>query len=532
MTEPVPIVDLFAGPGGLGEGFSSLRSKQGRPTFRIALSIEKDEAAHQTLELRSFVRQFRDQPLPDDYYLYLRGELSRAELFKNHPLQSSDAKREAWNVELGKVDPVEVDRRIRKAIGVAPVWVLCGGPPCQAYSVIGRSRNGGIDAQDPRLYLYREYLRILAVHRPAIFILENVKGLLSSKVGSSTIFKQMTDDLAEPQRAIDPHGRGKAMRYRLYSLTVPPRSRSNDGQPQFDYRDFVIKCEDYGIPQSRHRIILLGVSEDLAPEEIPLLVQAKYQIPASQVLEGLPRLRSGLSRTKDGREEWRRALSAIMEHGLLDGLPNGRGRELKTEIHRTVTRIRDPRADRGGEFVRCNSTCRYRPDWYSDERIGGACNHASRPHIAADLHRYLFVACYARLFGRSPELGDFPPGLLPKHKNVRDKAKEKYFDDRFRVQLADKPSTTIVSHIAKDGHYYIHYDETQCRSLTVREAARLQTFPDNYFFCGSRTQQYVQVGNAVPPLLALQVAEIVARILSARTDTDLTLADHEVKIGC
>ena len=162
----------------------------------------------------------------------------------------------------------------------------------------------------------------------------------------------------------------------------------------------------------------------------------------------------------------------------------------------------------------CNTTSDYASDWFLDPRIGGVCNHSSRPHMATDLHRYLFAACYARVYGRSPELNDFPAELHPDHKNLKDALSKGYFDDRFRVQMANRPATTITSHMAKDGHYFIHYDETQCRSLTVREAARLQTFPDNYYFCGPRTHQYRQVGNAVPPLLAQQIASLVARILN------------------
>lgn len=509
---PIPVIDLFAGPGGLGEGFTAYRALARQATFRIALSIEKEPAAHSTLELRSFFRQFPPKQLPREYYLHLQGRISREELYGAYPLQASAARMQAWKATLGEVPSGTVDKKIRLAVGDNTHWVLCGGPPCQAYSVMGRSRSGGIDENDHRVYLYKEYLRILAEHRPPVFVMENVKGLLSSKVQGKAIFDQLLADLRFPAASC---GKAKdGSRYHIYSLVKEPESWEGDGYPEFAPTDFVIKCEDYGIPQSRHRLILLGVREDLAGATIPTLRRSVKHVGARRVLHGLPRLRSGLTRVPDGPAEWREVLREILWTGVLDGLPNGHGRTLKQHIQTALKRVRMPRADRGGEFIQCETKIDYEPKWFLDAAIGGACNHVSRPHMPQDLHRYLFVACYARLFRRSPELRDFPPGLLPNHKNVEDATKKEYFDDRFRVQLANQPSTTVTSHMAKDGHYFIHYDEKQCRSLTVREAARLQTFPDNYFFSGTRTQQYVQVGNAVPPLLARQVAAIVFKILS------------------
>ncbi|WP_415713064.1 DNA cytosine methyltransferase [Maridesulfovibrio sp.] len=164
--------------------------------------------------------------------------------------------------------------------------------------------------------------------------------------------------------------------------------------------------------------------------------------------------------------------------------------------------------NRGGEFVRTRGRAAVFIDWFHDERMNGVCNHTTRGHIAPDLHRYLFVSAYTAINGVSPKLHDFPESLLPKHKNAKSGA----FCDRFRAQGYEGQATTVTCHISKDGHYFIHPDPTQCRSLTVREAARIQTFPDNYFFCGPRTSQYTQVGNAVPPLLARRIADSLSSL--------------------
>ena len=174
---------------------------------------------------------------------------------------------------------------------------------------------------------------------------------------------------------------------------------------------------------------------------------------------------------------------------------------------------------RGAEFIQCqcdiSCTDEDIREWFLDKRINGVCNHTARGHMGTDLHRYLFLAAFAEVKGSSPKLSDFPHELLPNHVNAFEGVRNAKFADRFRVQMWDKPAKTITSHISKDGHYYIHPDPNQCRSLTVREAARLQTFPDNYFFCGPRTSQYVQVGNAVPPLLAKRISKSVLKLFKS-----------------
>ena len=176
--------------------------------------------------------------------------------------------------------------------------------------------------------------------------------------------------------------------------------------------------------------------------------------------------------------------------------------EVRAKIEDTVNELALPAHSRGSDYVVTRS---------GDVVL----NHSTRAHIVSDLERYLFASSFATVTGTSPMLSDFPTSLLPDHDNVEMALGNGLFADRFRVQLARKPSTTITSHISKDGHYYIHYDPSQCRSLTVREAARLQTFPDDYFFCGPRTSQYQQVGNAVPPALARQIAGLVASLLGS-----------------
>ena len=428
----IPVIDLFAGPGGLGEGFSAY-AYSGEQPFQIRLSIEKDPRAHQTLQLRSFFRQFSQNQVPDAYYDYLREvdipeNERRSKLFSQYPEQAKQVDREARLAELGKDNPHTIHKWIQDALEGCGEWVLIGGPPCQAYSVVGRSRNrGNSDYQaekDHRQYLYLEYLQIIAEHQPAIFVMENVKGLLSATLKNQYIFKRMYKDLQEPGKALKREDRpvrspvhaSKSCRYKLYSL-IKPGEISN-----LNLSDFVVHMEYFGIPQARHRVIILGIREDIIDiKDIkPKTLKPQSTIAAGKVLSGLPKVRSGLSREEDSTDAWRDWLYKMAEYSwFASPQPEGNGKIPEkliaklTEIRHSVDR------GRGGEFMSYDADIDYKPEWFLDSRIEGVCNHTTRGHIVSDLYRYFYAACFAEVKGQSPKLKDFPPDLLPAHKNAK-----------------------------------------------------------------------------------------------------------------
>ena len=456
--------------------------------------------------------------VPEEYYELLRGDISQKDLYSKYPFEAAEAARKTWRTTLGPggVNISEMRARVFDALRGSDEFVLIGGPPCQAYSLVGRSRNAGNPNYNPdkdvRQKLYIEYLQFLADFEPAVFVMENVKGLLSAKLREQNIFKKIVSDLRHPKEALIKEGREvlrtNSSNYNVFSL--------KDGRIIDEYNpgNAIIKSEDYGIPQARHRVFLLGVRTNLGKiKPKPLVMQEK--VPIQKVINDLPALRSGISGVIDSPSLWETSLRSQINCSWVNFPQTGQYQsDLSKYIKENLRKIVAPPANRGKEYLESNSSPSYKKDWYVDSRMGGVCNHSSRSHIMEDLYRYFFAACYAKLYGVSPKLKDFPKLLLPDHSNVEKAVNgNNNFSDRFRIQLMNKPCRTIVSHISKDGHYYIHPDPLQCRSFTVREAARIQTFPDNYYFCGPRTSQYTQVGNAVPPLLARQIAEIVSDIL-------------------
>ena len=510
--KPIQIVDLFAGPGGLGEGFSSLSD-----SFEIVVSAEMTSAAHSTLRLRAFFRLLKSERIEciNDYYNFCNG-LTNSPWTENTKDLWERAGQEARQIELGtEKGNNELDEIINSKLDKEKHWVLIGGPPCQAYSLVGRSRNvgkSGYKAEDDhRNFLYKEYLRIIQKYSPSVFVMENVKGILSAKVNGRSVFHDILRDLAFPDEALEINGDGE--KYRICSLVNGDTYHYGDNPASFDARKFIIRAEEFGIPQARHRVILLGIKESLLTVQGSLMPEGK--IPVKEIIGKLPPLRSKLTRQQDSLIEWQTTVSDHITD-LIYEIKKGPAHlsELLTHLGQALNDIQNKR-DSGSVRYPLTHTGSSVPnkleEWYYDSNLEVLLNHEARGHMSDDLKRYVFASCYAKAFGHSPKgHKDFSlPGLRPAHKNWESGK----FADRFRVQTEQNPSTTVTSHISKDGHYFIHPDPGQCRSLTVREAARLQTFPDNYFFLGNRTEQFHQVGNAVPPLLAHKIAKIVEAII-------------------
>lgn len=535
----IPVIDIFAGPGGLGEGFT-------QAGFKVLLSAEMDPVACQTLLLRKFFNSFPRDRVPHSYYQFLRGELTLQTLSESCPEEWNAAKSEVVRAELGtEQGNSEFYRRLDRCLEGIKDFILIGGPPCQAYSLAGRSRmlGGGNEMgslsekqaktlrsrlasdfyKDKRHTLYKEYIKILSRYQPSIFIMENVKGMGSAKTHASAVPGSVFDSICEGLRNpfattnIKPVSQKKPRGYKLYSLDIDEKNLF-PGDEISSASQCILKSEDYGVPQSRHRIIIVGIRSDISSRP-PRLEKAVAPSTVEEAIGDMPALRSGLSKEVDNNENWRNALATQVQDALIG----------HTSIDRALTEnLEKLRGDndtlgRGGSFITSEkptrqSTSNEIHNAIFDSKIGGFIQHETRGHIRSDLLRYFLVSTFGEVFGRSPKLSDWEgkfETLRPKHSNIVKTVaglETRAHNDRFKVQVWEKPSSTIVSHIAKDGHYFIHPDPTQCRSLTVREAARLQTFPDNYYFCGNRTQQYHQVGNAVPVLLARKIATLIDSI--------------------
>jgi len=528
-ADKIPLIDIFAGCGGFSEGFLGYRA--GVHQYDLSLALDHDTAAHQTHLLRAFFHQFRHAP--DEYYKLLRSapdaEALEA-LYKQFEDEAEAARRCVVQRELGAGSEAdaEIHALIEERLQGRKDWVLIGGPPCQAYSIAGRSRNRakeGYEAgEDHRHFLYREYLKIIAQHWPAVFVMENVPGVLHSKVDGEPIWGKILEDLADPVSALEMMDyAGEYEGYRLYSLVSPDRGQDLFNKPVISAEEFIVKCEDYGVPQARHRVFILGVRSDLVASGVQpgQLQPAGHSVTCGSVINDLPRLRSGLSLGhSDSGDKWLQTMKTFESESWWrrseDFTP------VLKEARKTLKNLKIPKPGVGKSFVPGKRVGRNLPEhlqeWLSDKNLEGACNHESKAHMPSDIHRYLFAACHTRTNDRHLRLMHFPEELLPKHENVRRTnpagLANNNFADRFAVQAEDRPARTIVSHIAKDGHYYIHPDPSQGRSFSVREAARVQTFPDNFYFPGARTEQYKQVGNAVPPYLANQIAAIVDDIMS------------------
>lgn len=483
----------------MAEGFDPLREHDS--PFQVVLSIEKDSNACRTLWVRTASRLLAASDELNAYRAAVVSADPEKHIRAHYPTEACRADSIVWRTELGNPEVCpdqQLHERIRIAVNNDERWILIGGPPCQAFSRAGKARRNGDPSyrlqDDPRVHLYREYLKVLHTHRPAAFVLENVPDMLRTKLGDCPFTPALLEGLM---------GNG-SVRWRLFSCSGVEVTSDSPAE------SMIVQAETFGIPQARRRLILVGIREDVVGG-LPALHPVQELTPSGAVLNGLPHLRSGISRGRDNDDAWRRVISAALTSSWLAEAQAKHGKQLIEIIQDAVVRATSSCLERGSNLIKDEqATVSWNEAWYGSRQWDLVLNHHSKEHMPEDLHRYLFTASLGAAFARSPRLIDFPDGLQPRHRN----AQSGKFTDRFRVQLACRPATTVTSHLSQDGHYFIHPDPAQCRSLTVREAARLQTFPDDYLFLGNKVSQYIQVGNAVPPLLARMVAQAIARAIS------------------
>lgn len=519
----IPVIDVFSGPGGLGEGFSTCG---GGRDFHILVSAEMNAAARSTLRLRAYFRRVRSESKDARAYYDFCNGVTDSPWNERTASAWNDAAQEARQLTLGEPESDrELDEILSQRLRAEDTCVLIGGPPCQAYSLVGRARNQGVEGyrpeEDHRHFLYQDYLRIIHRAKPTVFVMENVKGILSSKVFGTKIFHQILKDLADPRMALTQKLGQPSERYRICSLVADTCFESGMDPESVDPASFVVRSEQFGIPQARHRVILIGIRQDI---DLPAVkIESGEAMTVRDAIADLPRLRSRLSDGNDDPVRWSALMKEHMSGLAAEARVAGHER-IATELEFALGAIADDMpfgALRFDSSLLDTAVPNRLSAWYRDTALDVILNHETRSHMPSDLRRYAFAAAYARAHNVSPKgpAGFFLSGLRPNHANWE----SGHFADRFRVQLADAPSATVTSHISKDGHYFIHPDTSQCRSLTVREAARLQTFPDNYFFQGNRTEQFHQVGNAVPPLLALRIATAVRNAMKRVSSAERTI---------
>ena len=404
----INIIDLFSGAGGLTEGF---RNQQ----YKILGHVEKEKAACETLKLREVY-----------YYLKKKNKLGLYNDFLNSKTSIEDLLKHVPQEKLNKILNFEISQENIHSIFSffddlgENVDGIIGGPPCQAYSTIGRARNASKKSSDERIYLYKFYIHFLNKYQPKFFIFENVKGLLS--------FRDADDEFLLPRMKKEFEEAGYSLGYE------------------------VLNTKNYGVPQSRERLIIFGVmnrKKELIQEFFKNLKKyEENEVDVKTAFQGLPSLKAG-------------------------------------EVNNSYTNL-------SNDYVEQN--------FLQDSKTPLTQNIA-RPNNSNDLAIYKIVA-EAKKNGKNIKYSELD-SKLKTHKHT-DK-----FLDRFKALSWNSPSHTVVAHISKDGHHYIHPDTKQNRSITVREAARLQGFPDNYYFLDSRTSAFTQIGNAVPPILSKKMADAI-----------------------